>query len=366
MSIAYGGDKITFADGSSTSSGYTGFKNRIINGAMVIDQRYGGALISNPASNSYGLDRWCTNLSDSSYYTIQQNAGSVTPPPGFTKYYGVTSTGVNGVGTYTIRQLIEGNNIADFDFGKSTAKTITVSFWVRSSLTGLFSAALKNGNYDRSYVFTYTISQANTWQYVTATIPGDTTGTWATDNTLGMTLWITMGTSVGTIAPSNNAWISGDYRGASGTTNVMGTNGATFYLTGVQLEIGSSATTFEYRDYGRELIMCQRYYVNALSGSGVGRGEMVGMAYDSANLMIGIALPVTLRTTPTIVAVTGTNYWRAQLNGSSINTSSAISYDLLGNQYFTLDVPFSGLTAGYSYLFNANISTASLAFSAEL
>jgi hypothetical protein len=330
MSVQYGGDKITFADGSSTSSGYT-FRNRIINGAMMVDQRNAGALISNPASNSYGLDRWCTNLSDSSYYTIQQNAGSVTPPPGFTKYYGVTSTGVNGVATYTIRQLIEGYNIADFDFGKSTAKTITVSFWVRSSLTGLFSAALKNGNYDRSYVFTYTISQANTWQYVTATIPGDTTGTWATDNSLGMTLWIAMGVSVAATAPSNNAWISGDYRGASGTTNVMGTNGATFYLTGVQLEVGSSATTFEYRPFGKELLLCQRYYeksydLNQLPGSFTGgaRGTSTnGTVYAEGP---GWFFLVAKRTGPTVVfynLVTGATAKAYQVSSAASITVGA-------------------------------------------
>jgi len=321
-------DQINNTTGYSLGAGNaSAMKNRIINGAMVIDQRNAGGLVSDPASNSYSLDRWCTNTSGSSYYTIQQNAGSVTPPPGFTKYYGVTSTGVNSAATYCIRQLIEGYNVADLDFGKSTAKTITVSFWVRSSLTGTFSIALKNGNYDRAYVSPYTITSANTWEYKSITIPGDTTGTWATDNSLGMTLWFAMGVSAGTTAPSNNSWIAGDYRGASGTTNVMGTNGATFYLTGVQLEVGSVATGYEYRFYQTELNLCYRYYWKFSNVSSPG---FPGFIDSSSNSISAAQFPVEMRTTPTL-GTTGTasnysiRYYQTSATCSAVPTMDAVT-----------------------------------------
>ena len=237
-------------------------KNRIINGAMVIDQRNAGASLSVTTATPYTLDRWQALSVPSSIFSVQQNAGAITPPTGFTNYLGVTSSSAYSVGATdrtAIRQIIEGYNIADLGWGTANAKAITLSFWVRSSLTGTFGGTLVNGGGTRSYPFTYTISSANTWTQISITVAGDTTGTWATDNSGGLNL--TFGLGVGsTYSGTAGAWAGALYYSATGATSVVGTNGATFYITGVQLEAGSTATSFDYRPYGTELALCQRYF----------------------------------------------------------------------------------------------------------
>jgi hypothetical protein len=264
MTTSIGGTTgVTFPDLSVqpiAAGAYTfGFKNRIINGAMVIDQRNSGAVYTSPASNAYQLDRWKCNVGGGGF-DVQQNAGAVTPPAGFSYYYGVTSTAVTAASNYNIRQIIEGFNTADLAFGTASAKTITLSFWVYSSLTGTFGGSIQNSAANRSYVYSYTIASANTWQQVTATIPGDTSGTWigATNGT-GLVLYITYSAAAGNVGAAGS-WTANDYRAPTGQTNVLGTNGATFYITGVQLETGSTATSFDVRSYPTELMMCQRYY----------------------------------------------------------------------------------------------------------
>jgi len=262
MSVSYGGDSIVFADGSVNSSGFIGHRNRIINGAMVVDQRNAGASIT-PAANAYTIDRWRFPASQASKFTLQQNAGSVTPPAGFKNYLGLTSTSSYSllVGDYFgINQFVEANNTADLDWGTANAKTVTLSFWVRSSLTGTFGGGIRTGdgsNY--SYPFSYTINSANTWEYKTITIPGPTAGTWGTGTSVGLDVWFSLGTGA-TFSGTAGAWAAANYVAPTGGTSVVGTNGATFYITGVQLERGSTASSFEYRSYGAELALCQRYY----------------------------------------------------------------------------------------------------------
>jgi hypothetical protein len=243
------------------ASGYTGMKNRIINPGMVIDQRNAGASITGN-DYTFPVDRFFISTSQSSKLTAQRNAGSVTPPAGFANYLGLTSSSAYSVlaGDYfLLTQIIEGFNCADFAWGTASAATVTLSFWVRSSLTGTFGGSLRNSADNRSYPFTYAISSANTWEYKTVTIAGDTSGTWLTSNNVGVK--VTFGLGVGsTNSGAAGSWAGTTYFSATGATSVVGTNGATFFLTGVQLERGSNATSFEFRDYGRELIMCQRYY----------------------------------------------------------------------------------------------------------
>ena len=250
-----------------------GFKNRIINGGMTIDQRNAGASVT-PTTGSYTLDRWGVYCSAASKFTVQQNAGSVTPPAGFTKYAGVTSSSSYTIGAseiFGIAQTVEGYNLADLNWGSANAKTVTLSFWVRSSLTGQFGGFLKNGGItvggssNRFYQFSYTINSANTWEYKTVTILGDTTGTWDSTNGPGLSVAFSLGAG-STATGGSAAWGSAFYNQPSGSTNLVATNGATFYITGVQLEVGTAATSFEFRDYGRELIMCQRYYENVRAG----------------------------------------------------------------------------------------------------
>ena len=268
----------TAADSISNSAGSPyGFKNRIINGAMVIDQRNAGASV-NPTDGQYCIDRWILFTSQASKYTAQQNAGSVTPPVGFTNYLGITSSSAYSITSsdyFVVEQKIEGFNVADLSWGTANAKTVTISFWVRSSLTGTFGGVLKNSAFNRSYPFTYTISSANTWEQKSITIAGDTTGTWLTNNGAGIRFQFSLG-SGSTFSTTAGAWATGNFSSATGAVSVVGTNGATFYLTGVQLEKGSQATAFDYRPYGAELQLCQRYFEKTYLQS-----EVPGANYDA-------------------------------------------------------------------------------------
>ena len=258
---AAGGNTATINSMTPTADSLQGFRNRIINGDMRIDQRNAGASVT-ATGNPYTLDRWRAVISQAAKFTVQQNAGSVTPPSGFNNYLGVTSSSAYSVlstDQFEIRQVIEGFNVADFGWGAAGAATVTLSFWVRSSLAGTFGGAFQNASGARSYPFTYSISSANTWEQKTITVAGDTTGTWEKGSGNGITvIW---GLGVGsTLSGTAGVWAGVQYQSATGAVSVVGTSGATFYITGVQLEAGSVATPFERRDYGRELIMCQRYY----------------------------------------------------------------------------------------------------------
>ena len=242
-----------------------GFRNRIINGAMVIDQRNAGASVT--PNNSYTLDRWVTSNAQTSKFTVEQTITGVSAPVGFTDYLAVTSSSSYSVLTgdyFAVYQAIEGFNVADFAWGTASAATVTLSFWIRSSLTGTFGGSIRNSAGNRSYPFTYTISAANTWEQKTITIAGDTSGTWATNNTNGMSISFGLGAG-STFSGTAGAWAGANYISATGATSVVGTNGATFYITGVQLEKGSTATSFDYRPYGTELALCQRYYQHSFT-----------------------------------------------------------------------------------------------------
>lgn len=250
--------QLAWRDGNSLG---TGFKNRIINGDMRIDQRNAGGSVTQNTAGIYTVDRWLIYGTAASKFTAQQNAGSVTPPAGFTHYLGITSSSaytVTSTDQFIINQSIEGFNIADLGWGSINAQTVTVSFWVRSSLTGPFGGTLSNDNYTRSYPFGFTISAANTWERKTITIPGDTSGTWLTNNGAGIRLYFNIG-SGSTQLGAANTW-GGFFAGPTGATSLIGTNGATFYLTGVQLEPGSTASSYERRSFNHEFAACQRYY----------------------------------------------------------------------------------------------------------
>jgi hypothetical protein len=255
----------TSVAGSNIGAGNASImKNRIINGAMVIDQRNAGAsvTITNTGNFTYTLDRWNAYGPVASKFSVQQNAGSVTPPVGFTNYLGVTSLSAYTVGaaeSFIVCQFIEGFNTADLGFGTANAKTVTLSFQVYSSLTGTFGGSLQNNSQNRSYPFSYSVPVANTWTTVSVTIAGDTTGTWLTNNSAGIKLIFGLGVG-STGSGTAGAWTAGAVYCPTGSVSVVGTNGATFYITGVQLEVGSSATGFDYRQYGQELALCQRYY----------------------------------------------------------------------------------------------------------
>jgi hypothetical protein len=282
----------------SSTAQYTGFKNRLINSAMVIDQRNAGASVT-PTNAQYLVDRWSANVSQASKYSVQQNAGSVTPPAGFINYLGVTSLSAYSIvstDTFGVRQRVEGLNMTDFGWGSASAVTVTLSFWVRSSLTGTFGGALQNSAGNRSYPFSYTISSANTWEQKTVTIAGDTSGTWLTTNGIGVEVYFGLGVG-STYSGTAGAWAGANYSSATGATSVVGTNGATFYITGVQLEKGSTATSFDYRPYGTELQLAQRYYQQHGFYGVVGQGQNTDRNSGSY-----VSFFVPMRTAPTTIA----------------------------------------------------------------
>lgn len=340
-------------------------KNRIINGAMVIDQRNAGASVT-PTATTYTLDRWVAVTQTASKYSVQQNAGSVTPPVGFANYIGATSLSAYSVTStewMALQTRIEGFNIADLGWGTANAKTVTLSFWVRSSLTGTFGGSLANSDASRSYPYSYTISAANTWEQKTITIAGDTTGTWVTNSGLGIRT--TFGVGVGSnFTTTAGAWAGGEYYNATGATSVVGTNGATFYITGVQLEVGSSATGFEYRQYGTELSLCQRYCNKYFLTGGSGPS---GFNDSSTKALAFYNYPVTMRTTPT-VATTGTaSDYLIRFTANTANLNAVPSLESANEQQirFACTVA-SGLTAGQGVALIGNNSTIYLTLSAEL
>lgn len=324
-----GSNGVTFNDSSLQGAAASpfGLKNRIINGDMVVSQRNGTSSVT--PNNSYTLDRWATTNTQTSKFTIQQNAGSVTPPTGFTNYLGVTSSSAYSVATgdtFAINQSIEGFNVADLSWGTANAQTVTLSFWVRSSLTGTFGGSITNGSL--SYPFSYTISSANTWEKETITIVGPTTGTWATNNTSGFTLYFGLGSGA-TFSGTAGAWIAGNFVQSTGSQSVVGTNGATFYITGVQLEVGSTATPFERRLYNQELANCQRYYAKMTASTGTYTAFGSGLFTTTTKANMYVKYPTSMRASPTIsqstlCADSGTSFAYSSQAGLHAGTDSAL------------------------------------------
>jgi hypothetical protein len=358
----------TSVAGSNLGAGNAStMKNRIINGAMVIDQRNAGAA-QNALGSSYiyTLDRWAYYGSTAGKFNSQQNAGSVTPPTGFSNYLGLTVASAVTVTTsdqYFFKQSIEGYNTSDLGWGTAQAKTLTLSFQVYSSLTGTFSVAFKNSAGNRSYVSTYTISSANTWTTVSITVAGDTSGTWVgATNGVGINIWWNLGAGSSLSTASSNSWQGADYQNITGSTQVIGTAGATFYITGVQLEVGSSATGFEYRQYGQELALCYRYYYY-LGGDTAYQSINTVVWYTAADAVGYFSYPVTMRTAPSI-AKTGT--WVVLGGGGTVGQT--LSADQLGNK--TVQLGFGGGSGGTSgqasTLRASNDTSLRVTFNAEL
>ena len=294
MTVSLNGTSgIVFNDApTQNTSAFTGgfaFRNRIINGAMVIDQRNAGLPVTATNTAPYTLDRWACFSNPTSKFTVQQNApslGSVTPPAGYVNYLGVTSSSSYSIGAgerALIFQYIEGLNCADLAWGTASAATVTLSFWVRSSLTGTFGGALQNQSAARSYPFSFVINAANTWEQKSITVVGDTSGTWLTNNGVGISVYFGLGVG-STYSGTAGAWAGAAYNSATGATSVVGTNGATFYITGVQLEKGSTATSFDYRPYGTELALCQRYFEKSYNiGTAPGSAVTTGRVTTAGN-----------------------------------------------------------------------------------
>jgi hypothetical protein len=334
--IVLASDGTATAQLSSLNGGpLAGSRNRIINGEMRIDQRNAGASVTtNSANRTYGVDRWYGfGQASDGVFTIAQ---STTAPAGFVNSTLITvttaDTSIGATQEYLFGQMVEGFNVSDLGFGSASAKAITLSFWIRSSVTGTFGGVLANSGRDRSYPFTFAINSANTWEQKTVTVAGDTTGTWATDNGTGFRVDFSLGAGSSYLA-SAGAWTTTAARGATGQTNLIGTNGATFYITGVQLEAGSVATPFERRSYGQELALCQRYYeksydMGTTPGTGTATGGwIVTSASSSSYEMIQYSQK---RATPSVTVYSSFDGASGNVVEFATNTNKAATVDSIG------------------------------------
>ena len=292
-------------------------RNRIINGNMVIDQRNAGA--SGTTVNAFTVDRWTYQASQASKGTWGQNLNSVSPVSATAQssYLGFQSSSAYSVlssDAFSFYQPIEGFNCYDLQWGTVNAKTVTLSFWVYSSLTGTFGGSLKYYGLNISYPFSYTVSSANTWTFVTITIPGYVT-TALPSSTSGGALVVNIGLGVGTTQSGTaGSWATSAYISATGAVSVVGTNGATFYITGVQLEVGTKATPYEMQIYSDQLAQCQRYFtksynIDVAPGTVTYAGSLAAFSPTSSasRPVIPIFFPVSMRTAPTLTAYSPNN-----------------------------------------------------------
>jgi hypothetical protein len=342
-------------------------RNLIINGDMRIDQRNVGSAVTS-ASNVYLTDRWQLQINGTTNTPSFQQVTDA--PTGFQYSLKATSNGSETLptnGAVTPRQRIEGFNSAHLLYGTSNAKTVTISFWVKSSLTGTWTISITNSSFSRSYIAEYTINSANTWEYKTVTITGDTAGTWNTDNTTGLIVQFPVDTDT-ILDATPNAWLAGNYRTTSGSNRLLGTSGATWQVTGIQLEVGDTATPFEHRPYDMELARCQRYYNKNLA---VYTATLGGVGYNQSTTTARFyfPFPVTMRDIPSSLEQTGTaSDYSIRQGGGAIACNGVPQ--LYSPTPHGADVAFfvsSGLTSGQGVLPRVNAAGgAYLAWSAEL
>ena len=336
-----GNDKITL-DGDlepTTINGITfptdgalSGRNRIINGDMRIDQRNAGGVVT----SGFPLDRWQIELfSGGGAANVEQVVDSPTDSFYYSMKVDVTTadTSLAAGDTYTVRQIIEGNNVVDLRYGLTGAKTVTASFWVKSNLTGTFCAALRNGDNNRCKPKEYTINSANTWEQKTLTFTGDTSGTWGTGNGRGIQLSFCLGSGT-TRQGTADTWNTSEIHCTSNQTNLFASTSNEWYITGVQLEVGEKATPFEFRDFGSELARCQRYFEKSYNYGAVpgnNSGDYTG-AYQSRDGTASSVVryyPVTYkvnkRVNPTVVIYNPTTGTSGQMRLDTNNESAAVS-----------------------------------------
>ena len=363
---ASGGNTATINGYTPTMSNMAG-RNRLINSDMRIDQRNAGASVTPDASGIYTVDRWKVWEDSDGAATVQQVTEA---PSGFVnslKWTTTTADGSLSASQYcAVGQLIEGFNTADLAWGTSSASSVTLSFWVRSSLTGTFGGTLTNGaSTFRAYPFTYTISSANTWEQKSITIAGDTSGTWATNNSAGIRLYFGLGVG-STYSGTAGSWANGSLLfSATGAVSVIDTLNATWQITGVQLEAGSVATPFEHRQYGQELALCQRYFI---SYGGTHIYERIGTSINNAtNYSIAMfTFPVEMRAAPTFGYSAVGDF--GLYDGQNVIPVTGFSGDAPSIKVCTVGVGVaSGLITKYMSQFITNSSTtARVTWSAEL
>ena len=345
------------------------FRNRILNGCMRIDQRNAGAKVT--LDSKFGVDRFVQFIA-SNFFTAGLQQKTDTPPTGFSHYLRVSAdtAGTATAAQYAfLAQAIEGFNVSDLAWGTSSATAVSLSFWARSSLTGTFSGSIKNNTEDRSYVFSFSISAANTWEYKTITIPGCPDGTWDKATNAGFRISWDYGSGSARRSTAG-AWLSGSFNGATGSVSLSQTLNATLDLTGVQLEAGPTATPFERRPYSVELGMCQRYYWRESAGLSSSYKAVVMPLTTTRVLGAPFCLPVPLRNSSDAgltVAHSGVVLYNYALS-SAVNVTNILAYSSAANAtHITLDMTCNALGGtSQPYLLALNGGTGFIAISAEL
>ena len=343
---------------ASINGGQLGGRNYIINGAMLISQR--GTSFAAVAHGEYTLDRWTANDTGAGVFTISQDTD--VPNETYENSLKVDCTtadaSIAAGDIYAIQQYIEGLNSIPFAMGTSGAVTVTLSFWVKSTKTGTFCVALKNADASRGYVSQYTVSDTNTWERKTITIPLDQTGTWLRTNGKGLAVMFTLACGSTRQASSADTWEAGNVSATSSQVNALDSTANNFLITGVQLEEGSTATDFEHRTFGDELALCQRYYQQQFTFN--------GYASNTTTIQASAPCIISMRATPTLSAggvltVTdgAANYAQSSLSITGVTgTPNGISFNAPN---------FSSLTQFRPCMNNGTASSVgSLAYSAEL
>jgi hypothetical protein len=337
---------------------------------MTINQRgFSGSITTSAYPYTYTLDRWQAISSQASKYTVSQSS---TAPTDFSNSLLVTSSAATTLAAgdfYGIQQSIEGFNFYDLNWGTVNAKAVTLSFWVYSSLTGTFGGSIYNYANTASYPFTYSISVANTWTKITINVTGATVGSWGgATNSGSATINFNLGTG-STYSGTANTWASALYLSATGATSVVGTSGATFYITGVQLEQNTVATPFERRLYNQELANCQRYYEMSYDlGTAPGSSTSAGLVYSSGSnggvttsyITSGLFYKVQKRSTPTLTiwdaqghsGVCQREYFGVSTTYSSTVTNAAVGYN---NMVIYSSGTANAMSIAYHYTLSAEL-----------
>ena len=304
-------------DGSgalSFATQLTGHRNMVVNGGMTVSQRYETSEYT-PTNNEWTLDQMRYDLSQSGKFKVQQVTDA---PAGFSHSMKVTSLSAytSGASDYFLLQnFIEGTDSARLGWGTSDAQTVTLSFYVKSSIAGVHACGIRNQAYNRSKTETYTINNANTWERKTVTFTGDTSGTWLTSTNSGLKINFDLGSGSNFVASSTGTWLSTPDFITSNSVKVLATNGATWYITGIQLEVGDTVTSYEHKSYGEEIAKCQRYYYLLYRRGSSSDGNIciggLGSCYTGTSIYIDLGFPTQMRAAPTLEVPSGSDRFQS-------------------------------------------------------
>ena len=345
------------------------FRNILINGDMSIAQR-GTSFSSVSAGNgTYPVDRFRNNMGTAGTWTISQDT-DVPSGQGFAtsvKYDCTTANASLSAGSFLIfEQQVEGQNLQYLKKGTANAESLTLSFWVKSNKTGTYIAELYDNDNTRQISQAYTISSASTWEKKTITYAGDTTGAFGNDNgaSLRLFLWLAAGSNY-TSGTLNTSWnTTAVSNRVVGQVNLADDTANEWYITGVQLEAGTTASDFEFLPYDVNLARCQRYY--QLIAQGASSPINTGFAYSSSQVSAYITLITSMRATPTLDMVSGTDYYRFTANATNTNFN-VLSLDIGNTRAVTVfKGSLSGLTGGQAGFINAINASSYIALASEL